>query len=70
MTYNAQSVVQVWGKPTRPGLVPICGLHVPSNFQVIPKSVNREEKRWRFTEEEARAEEARLMEIARSEQLF
>jgi hypothetical protein len=64
--HDVDHIIPKWGKPTRPGLVPICGLHVPSNLRVIPKSLNRAEKRWRFTEEEARAEEARLMEIAMS----
>lgn len=62
--HDVDHIIPKWGKPTRPGLVPICGLHVPSNFRVIPKSLNRTEKRWRYTEEEARAEEARLIAIA------
>jgi hypothetical protein len=66
ISHDVDHIVPFWGKPTRPGLVAICGLHIPSNFRVIPSAENQKDKRWFFTEHEARAEEARLMEIAMS----
>lgn len=38
----------------------ICGLDIPENWQIIPKEANR--KKWmRFSKEDAKAEEKRMM---------
>jgi len=41
----------------------ICGLGIPSNWQIVPKEINR--KKWmHFSSEESRHEEMRLMRLA------
>jgi hypothetical protein len=59
-------IVPIRGKVRRGSddYVLICGLDVPANWQIIPKGANGE-KWMRFSNADARAEEARLMRFAK-----